>query len=49
MRLVARQLLQTTLLAAVISQAADLGVVSMSASVTDVSVDMLQHVLQYYI
>ena len=38
-----------TLLAAVISQATNLGVVSMSASVTDVSVDMLRHVLQYYI
>ena len=38
-----------TLLAAVISQATNLGVVSMSASVTDVSVDMLRHVLQYSI
>jgi len=38
-----------TLLAAIISQATNLGVVSMSASVKDVSVDMLRHVLQYFI
>ena len=37
-----------TLISAVISQATNLGVVSMSASVKDVSVDMLRHVLQYY-
>jgi TnpA family transposase len=38
-----------TLLAAIISQATNLGVVSMSASVQDISVDMLRHVLQFYI
>lgn len=38
-----------TLISALISQATNLGVVSMSASVKDVSVDMLRHVLQYYI
>ncbi len=38
-----------TLLAAIISQATNLGVVAMSASVKGVSVDMLRHVLHYYI
>lgn len=38
-----------TLLAAIISQATNLGVVSMSASVKGVSIDMLRHVLHYYI
>jgi hypothetical protein len=38
-----------TLMAAIISQATNLGVVSMCASVKGVSVDMLRHVLQYYI
>ncbi len=38
-----------TLLAAIISQATNLGVVAMSASVKDVSVDMLRHILHYYI
>jgi TnpA family transposase len=38
-----------TLLAALISQATNLGVVSMSASVKDISVDMLRHVLQFYV
>ncbi len=38
-----------TLLAAIISQATNLGVVSMSSSVKGVSVDMLRHVLQQYI
>jgi hypothetical protein len=38
-----------SLMAAVISQATNLGVVSMSASVKGVSVDMLRHILQYYI
>ncbi len=38
-----------TLLAALISQATNLGVVSMSASVKDLSVDMLRHVLKFYI
>lgn len=38
-----------TLIAAIISQGTNLGVVSMCASVKGVSVDMLRHVLQYYI
>src|SRR5262249_6848232 len=38
-----------TLISALISQATNLGVVSMSASVKDVSVDMLRGVLQFYI
>lgn len=38
-----------TLIAALISQATNLGVVSMSASVKDTSVDMLRHVLQFYV
>ncbi|EJG8054825.1 Tn3 family transposase, partial [Escherichia coli] len=38
-----------TLIAALISQATNLGVVAMSTSVNDVSVDMLRHVLQFYI
>ncbi len=38
-----------TLMAAIISQATNLGVVSMSASVNGVSVNMLRHVLNYYI
>lgn len=38
-----------TLLAALISQATNLGVVSMSASVKDISVDMLRHVLQFFV
>ena len=38
-----------TLLAAIISQATNLGVVAMSASVKGVSVDMLRHILHYYI
>lgn len=38
-----------TLMAAIISQATNLGVVSMCASVKGISVDMLRHVLQYYI
>jgi TnpA family transposase len=38
-----------TLLAAIISQATNLGVVAMSASVQGVSVDMIRHVLHYYI
>lgn len=38
-----------TLIAAIISQATNLGVLAMSASVKDVSVDKLRHVLQYYI
>ena len=38
-----------TLIAAIISQSTNLGVVSMCASVKGVSVDMLRHVLQYYI
>jgi TnpA family transposase len=38
-----------TLLAAIISQATNLGVVSMSSSVKDISVDMLRHVLQFYV
>lgn len=38
-----------SLISALISQATNLGVVSMSASVKDVSVDMLRHVLQFYV
>jgi len=38
-----------TLMAALISQATNLGVVSMSASVKDISVDMLRHVLRFFI
>lgn len=38
-----------TLISALISQATNLGVVSMSASVKGVSVDMLRHVLQFYV
>ncbi len=38
-----------TLIAALISQATNLGVVSMSASVSGLSVHMLRHVLHYYI
>ncbi len=38
-----------SLLAAIISQATNLGVVSMSASVTGVTLDMLRYVLHYYI
>lgn len=38
-----------TLIAALISQATNLGVVAMSASVRDVTVDMLRHVLQFYV
>lgn len=38
-----------TLLAALISQATNLGVVSMSASVQGISVDMLRHVLQDFV
>ena len=38
-----------SLMAALISQATNLGVVSMSASVKGVTVDMLRHILQYYI
>ena len=38
-----------TLIAALISQATNLGVVSMSASVKGVSVDMLRHVLRFYV
>ena len=38
-----------SLLAAIISQATNLGVVSMSASVPGVTLDMLRHVLQYYV
>jgi TnpA family transposase len=38
-----------TLLAAIISQATNLGVVSMSASVKDTTVDMLRHVLHYFV
>lgn len=37
------------LIAAIISQATNLGVVAMSASVKDISVDMLRHVLHYFI
>ena len=38
-----------TLLATLISQATNLGIVSMSASVNDITVDMLRHVLQNYV
>lgn len=38
-----------TLISALISQATNLGVVAMSASVDDVTVDMLRHVLQFYV
>jgi TnpA family transposase len=38
-----------TLIAALISQATNLGLVAMSTSVKGVSVDMLRHVLQYYV
>ncbi len=38
-----------TLMAALISQATNLGVVSMSASVKGVSVDMLRHVLNFFV
>lgn len=38
-----------TLMAAIVSQATNLGVVSMSASMKDTSVDMLRHVLHYFI
>lgn len=38
-----------TLISALISQATNLGVVAMSTSVSDISVDMLRHVLQFYI
>jgi TnpA family transposase len=38
-----------TLIAAIISQATNLGVVSMSASVNNISVDMLRHVIRYFI
>lgn len=38
-----------TLISALVSQATNLGVVSMSASVEGVSVDMLRHVLQFYV
>jgi TnpA family transposase len=38
-----------TLLATLISQATNLGVVSMSASVKDTTVDMLRHVLHYFV
>ena len=38
-----------SLMAGIISQATNLGIVSMSASVKDVTIDMLRHILQYYI
>ena len=38
-----------TLIAAMISQATNLGVVAMSASVKGVTLDMLRHVLQFYV
>jgi len=38
-----------TLLAAIISQATNLGVVAMSKSVKDISVDMLRNMLQFYV
>jgi len=38
-----------SMMAAIISQATNLGVVSMSNSVKGVTVDMLRHILQYYI
>jgi len=37
------------LMSTIISQATNLGIVAMSASVNGVSIDMLRHVLQYYI
>jgi TnpA family transposase len=38
-----------TLMAVLVSQATNLGVVSMSASVKDITVDMLRHILQFYV
>ena len=38
-----------TLISALISQATNLGVVAMSTSVNDITVDMLRHVLQFYV
>jgi len=38
-----------TLIAGIISQATNLGIVAMSGSVQDVSVDMLRHVLHYFV
>jgi TnpA family transposase len=38
-----------TLMAALISQATNLGVVAMSASVKDITVDMLRHVLHFFV
>jgi TnpA family transposase len=38
-----------TLLATIISQATNLGVVSMSSSVKGITIDMLRHLLQFYI
>jgi TnpA family transposase len=38
-----------TLMAAIISQATNLGIVSMSASVKDITVDMLRHVLNSFV
>lgn len=38
-----------TLIAAIISQATNLGIVAMSASVKEISLDMLRHTLHYYI
>lgn len=38
-----------TLISALISQATNLGVVAMSASVDDVTVDMLRHTLRFYV
>lgn len=38
-----------TLMAAIISQATNLGVVSMSASMKDTTVEMLRHILHYFI
>jgi len=38
-----------TLMSAIISQATNLGIVSMCASVNGVSIDMLRHVLQFYV
>ena len=43
------KLFYKSLIAAIISQATNLGVVSMSASVKGLTVDMLRHILQYYI
>ena len=37
------------LISALISQATNLGVVAMSTSVSDISVDMLRHILQFYV